>query len=431
MSLGGVIRRNIYWTSDKLKGSPVLQHYNDIKQILESGAIQKQSKHLHNLLDYSTKQSKFYSSFQGREINEFPVINKEILRKNYDSISVDIVHVPYHHGKMRIQRTSGSTGIPLAIPQDFRKRNRRVAELKYFGNIAGYKSHEKLAQLRIWTKWQNKSKLQSLYENIYAVDCSKIDEKILLDLTNLIKNKKIVALLGYASWYDKLVDFIEKNSIELTGMKAVIAVSEMLQPATRGKLTELLNCNVVSRYSNEEQGILGQDKGNDDRFFLNHASYFFEFLKLDSDENANPGDLCRIIVTDLFNYAFPMIRYDTGDTGVFENIKNNNYGLPVLQKIYGRLLDLVFDTNGVPVHPMALARIIKNYDEIELWQFIQKDQNKYELKLKLSTDMDLSSCTFRLKEFFGHNAQIEVKIVSEIPVLASGKHKPVLNEWTK
>jgi phenylacetate-CoA ligase len=186
---------------------------------------------------------------------------------------------------------------------------------------------------------------------------------------------------------------------------------------------------VVSRYSNEEQGILGQERLNDEIYYLNHASYFFEFLKLDSDEKANQGDLCRIVVTDLFNYAFPMIRYDTGDTGVFESEKNNDTYLPVLSKIYGRLMDLVFDTKQVAVHPMALARILKNYNEIVMWQFIQKERNKYELKLKLSAKIDLSDCLYEMKEIFGSDAKIDMKMVTEMPVLPSGKRKPVVNEW--
>jgi len=245
----------------------------------------------------------------------------------------------------------------------------------------------------------------------------------------LIKRKKIIALWGYASWYDKLVDFIMKYSIQLPGLKVIIAGSEMLQPATRQKLTELLNCNVVSRYSNEEQGILGQDKINDKKYHLNHASYYYEFLKLASNKKANPGELCRIVVTDLFNYAFPMIRYDTGDTGVFS--KAHDKDMPKLDEIYGRLLDLVYDTNQVAIHPMALARILKNYDEIEMWQFIQKNKDTYELKIKLTDEMDITDCVFQMKEIFGQNAHIEITLVDDIPALASGKRKPVKNEWKK
>lgn len=133
----------------------------------------------------------------------------------------------------------------------------------------------------------------------------------------------------------------------------------MLQPTTKNGLKKILNCNVISRYSNEEQGILGQARNNDERYYLNHASYYFEFLKLDSDKKAEPGEICRIVVTDLFNYAFPMIRYDTGDTGIYNSENNDSNGFPVLSKIYGRLLDLVYDTKGTTIHPMTLARILK------------------------------------------------------------------------
>jgi phenylacetate-CoA ligase len=432
MSLGGFIRRSLYWTNDYFHKSPIRKHYNDIETILENkdniGFI-AQKEHLDNILNHAVKSSEFYSEYNSNDIETFPIINKLIIRENHDSLKVKLSEIPEHTGKMHIQRTSGSTGTPLAIPQDRSKRNRRIAELKLFGKIAGYNSHEKLAQLRIWTKWHNKTKLQSFKENIFAVDCSRIDDSMLSELCNLINRKRITAIWGYASWYDRLLDYIERNSIKLPSIKVLIAGSEMLQSTTREQLKRLLNCKVISRYSNEEQGVFGQDRDNDEHYYLNNASYYFEFLKLDSDTKAEPGEICRIVVTDLFNYAFPMIRYDTGDTGIYCSKERNDF--PVLSKIYGRLLDLVYDTKGTAIHPMTLARILKNYDEIKLWQFIQKETNKYELKLELSADIDFPKCIEQLKEIFGDDSQINISLVEDIPVLSSGKRKPVVNEWKK
>ena len=77
-------------------------------------------------------------------------------------MSVPIQYIPEQETeKVHIQKNSGSTGTPFSIYQDTRKRNRRIAELKYFGEDVGFKSHEKLVQCRIWTKWQSKSKWQS------------------------------------------------------------------------------------------------------------------------------------------------------------------------------------------------------------------------------------------------------------------------------
>lgn len=433
MSIGGFIRRNLYWSSDFLLGSPVGVHYSDIRKILNNPVVgeKRQKDHLNRLIEFSVKNSKYYSKFACRDFASFPVMNKTLLRENYESIKVEQEVIPHHKGIMHIQRTSGSTGTPLAVPLDKRKRNRRIAELKYFGKIAGFNSHERLAQLRIWTKWQSKTKLQSFRENIFAVDCSRIDDKMLSELCTLIRSKKITAIWGYASWYDKLVEFIERYSIKLPSIKVAIAGSEMLQPTTREKLKRLLNCSVISRYSNEEQGILGQDRDDDEQYYLNHASYYFEFLKIDSDNKAEPGEICRIVITDLFNYAFPMIRYDTGDTGVYVEGNRNTAGFPVLRKIYGRLLDLVYDTKGTAIHPMTLARILKNYDEIKLWQFIQKSQSTFELKLNLTADINLPDCISQLKEIFGEDSQITISLVDEIPVLSSGKRKPVVNEWKR
>ena len=39
-------------------------------------------------------------------------------------------------------------------------------------------------------------------------------------------------------------------------------------------------------------------------------------LPQDCDEPAEPGELGRIVVTDYYNKTFPMVRYDTGDTGM-------------------------------------------------------------------------------------------------------------------
>ena len=386
----------------------------------------KQKQYLHNIVIHATNNSEYYKQFQNKSFELFPVMNKQILSEKFNAVQVDVKKIPGQKGRVHIQYTSGSTGMPFAIPHDTRKRNRRIAELKYFGEIAGFKSHECLAQLKVWKKGFNKSKFQIFKENIYPVDCTRIDDDMLQNFCNLIERKKITVLYGYPNWYGRLVDFLERKSIKLNTIKVVIAISEMLQPDTRKKLSELLNCKVYSRYSNEEQGILGQDKYNDEHFHLNHASYFFEFLKLDSDEKAAPGELCRIVITDLFNFAFPLIRYDTGDTGLYYYNESNRAEYPVLSKIYGRLIDLVYDTKGIPLHPSVFSSILINYREIILWQFIQKDYNYYLLKLKLSGDINLSECKSILKNILGKDANITIELVDNITVLPSGKIKTVI-----
>ena len=69
-----------------------------------------------------------------------------------------------------------------------------------------------------------------------------------------------------------------------------------------------------------ENGILAQQKtASENEFIINWASYHIEILNIDTNELAPNGTVGRIVVTDFFNYAMPLIRYDTGDLGVIDN----------------------------------------------------------------------------------------------------------------
>ena len=107
-------------------------------------------------------------------------------------------------------------------------------------------------------------------------------------------------------------------------VEIVISGAEFLNETTRNNLKKVFGCNVVSRYSNQENGILAQELIDSNYFMINNASYHIEFLKIDSDQEAEIGELSRIVITDLFNFATPMIRYDTGDLAVVE--EHDKYG---------------------------------------------------------------------------------------------------------
>src|SRR5690606_600549 len=123
-------------------------------------------------------------------------------------------------------------------------------------------------------------------------------------------------------------------------VKSVIAMSETLNDYTKFTIPKYFGVPVVSRYSNLENGIIAQQETNGSgNYLVNTASYFIEILEMDSDKPAPPGRLGRIVITDFFNYAMPMIRYDTGDIGSIspDKVGNKLY----LAHVEGRKLDLL------------------------------------------------------------------------------------------
>jgi len=183
---------------------------------------------------------------------------------------------------------------------------------------------------------------------------------------------------------------------------------------------------VLSRYSNNENGILAQEDRNvTSKFIINSASYYIEIFDLNKDIPISPGKSGRIVVTDLHNYAMPLIRYDTGDIGTMQLDDNN---MPYLQSIAGRKLDLIYDTKGNIV-PSHVSYKLCKYGDYKQFQLVQYGEKEY--LIKLNTDKKVDECVMiaEYKEYFGQDASITIEYVDEIPLLSSGKRKEVLNTY--
>lgn len=86
-------RAKIFWLIDALSGGSKKHHFEDLKDILEnydSPKIKERlSRYLTEELDYATEHITFYKNFKGyRKLQDFPVINKSIVRDN-ESIFLD------------------------------------------------------------------------------------------------------------------------------------------------------------------------------------------------------------------------------------------------------------------------------------------------------------------------------------------------------
>ena len=145
---------------------------------------------------------------------------------------------------------------------------------------------------------------------------------------------------SYASALEEVCKYLDNSStsgsIKNLRAASIMAQSEALTNETRERLQKYFNCTPCSRYSNLENGIIAQQTLHDnDLFLINRASYFEEILKMDSDIPVKPNELGRIVVTDLFNYAMPFIRYDTGDIGRFAVVKTTFLIIIILRRYKG------------------------------------------------------------------------------------------------
>lgn len=138
-------------------------------------------------------------------------------------------------------------------------------------------------------------------------------------------------------------------------------------------------------------------------------------------------------MTNLVSYTMPFIRYNLGDIGVYmEKMCSCGRSFPLLlEKIEGRSDELIVLPSGKFLSPNAFDVPIKYIDGIEKFQVIQEDRNNISVLLVIAhrnSDEIVKSVEQKLREHVPNNVNMNIKLVDEIPMAASGKQKCVISK---
>lgn len=429
------IRPMIFWSLDYIKGSKLRTHIKDIDDIFKnypsSDSLRKIDNRLNNLLEHAVSSTAFYQEYKGyKSIVDFPIVNKNIIRDNYE----DFTSSKYPIESLISIFTSGSTGTPFKVLQNRDKRIRNSADAIYFSHFGGFELGRRLYHFRNWGDISRKERVTCRIQNVIPQDVLDLSpENLTLFLERLKQDKSTIGFIGFASAYEAICRYMDTIGAEQTvaNIKSIIAIADPLNEYTKCAMRKYFKAQVVSRYSNHENGIVAQQRiGDNSVFHVNVSSYYVELLNLKNDLPAPDDEPGRIVLTDLFNYGTPIIRYDTGDVGIVKNNIVKGYGLNAINHIEGRRKDLIFNTSGQVIPFFPFSDIINKYPEIKQFQFIQEEKEIYRIILNSeSVISNEDSLKNELKEKIGHDASITIEYVNEIPLLESGKRKIVINNY--
>lgn len=416
--------RTLFWDEDRSLGCVVKEQYDEIKKVLSTKDFDWIKEQYKKIKAHAIRTTEYYKNYSIDD--EFPVVDKTTINKNYEAHKAKFGFEPPIH----ISSTSGSTGTPFSVIQDYKKRKRTIADLKVFGELCDYPSHERMVFFRVINDKLHRTPEQEEKENIYYIDSSNLSEGHLERMREKLLELNPRIVFSYSSTLVELAKYIaDKKSDTKFSLHSVLVGGEGISEENRKLLQNVFGCKVYRRYSDMELGILGQDNGDGKSYTLNWGSYYFECLKIESDEETESGEVGRIVITDLFNKAMPMIRYDTGDLGVMERTSKNE--LPFFKEIYGRKRDCIYKTNGELLSPAKIFVLMWGSEGLYQWQFIQETKKDYVLKLNAKKDFDVCAVLDKLKSVIGLDARIEVELVNDIPVTASNKRRAVICNYKK
>lgn len=430
-----ILRKKAYWTLDSMKGSPVGRQLADIEAIMSAGFnvelgvlnSSKSSVYINDILNYAISHVPYYKSFkEWQRLTDFPIVNKNIIRNNEAQFLSD----EFEKSQLVVKETSGSTGMPFTVYQDVTKRHRATADTLWFSKRAHYELGSRLYFSRVWDQKTTRSKLECLRQNWVMHDASSLSDEVISRFINqLEQDNSTKSVIIFASTLTAIAKYVERSGVKPKAkIASFITISESLPIWTKATIERQFDTLVFSRYSNQELGIMAQQMEGSDDFLVNTASFHFELLAMDNDAPVADGEEGRIVVTDLFNHAMPLIRYDTGDIA----IRKPGCERLIFEKVGGRRVDYIFDTKGKLVSPYVINTPMHEFLEIQQYQFIQEGEKDYTMLLNMKDGNFFKregEMLMMLKFYLGEDSKICVKYVDEIPVLKSGKRKQVVNNY--
>ena len=192
--------------------------------------------------------------------------------------------------------------------------------------------------------------------------------------------------------------------------------SEFPSPVHRKKVEELLSCSSVSWYGHTERAVLAYEK--DEQYTYNpFVSYGF------SEAIKNQQDDFSLVATSYYNYASPLIRYDTSDL-IDPNIQD---GLLVDFKISsGRNGEYILDRHSNKIYLTALI-FGRHHSIFDYVQHIQVKQNEVGKAIFYITSSENYSHEYLIDKMDLSNVDLDFSFeVIQSPIKTAAAKVPLL-----
>jgi phenylacetate-CoA ligase len=406
-------------------------------QWLSQQELQERSQaRLGRLLQHARENVPFY---RGLDASALPVMDKAAYRSQAPEAFV-ASNVP---AERRVEKaTSGSTGVPFHFAIDRAALPISFASQLSYDSWFGLRPFDRCLRVAVpqapapgaarLLPW-----LQRLHErwtqarlSVWDVDAERAEE-----VWRRIEAFRPDFLFGYTATLATMADLLARRGLTLSRpLRGVITTAETLSPPRRRLIEEYFRAPITNRYGLREFGWFSAQSCSvsPERFHVNTELVACEILRPDGSP-AEQGETGRIVLTDLWNYARPFIRYDTGDLAArLGGTCACGRGFPLLGPIEGRLQEWLTTPSGRMVSPGILGHYLFVYhqhgDAVRHYQIIQEGARRVSL-LVVPGDGWNEQAAERLRQdmsqLLGPELESEVRAVREIAPERSGK-RPIV-----
>ena len=347
------------------------------------------------------------------DFKQFPILTKTDIRTQGESL----LSSAFDKSKLRLKTTSGSTGVPLRIRIAERDVQWKYACTLRSDQWSGWKLGQRVAKV-----WGNPEYRQfglrgritnRLVDRAVHLDTCELTAERIETFTKTLRRHQPGLIFGHAHSLYLLACELRDRGIDDIRPNGIISTAMPLHHWQRVVIEEVFGTQATNRYGCEEVSLIASECEVHDGLHIAAESVYVEM----------PG-----IVTDLSNYAMPLIRYEIGDVLTAKPGRCAcGRGLPMLATIEGRDADYVTTPSGTRISGISLtenyALHIPGTAQVQIIQ-----ETPTFLRLRLVRDEHFSDASRRqiatlTEQLFGPAMRHEVELVEKIAQEPSGKYR--------
>jgi phenylacetate-CoA ligase len=353
-----------------------------------------------------------------------PVLSRRDLQQATD---VFCTAVPQAHLPIYETRTAGSTGEPVLV------KRTAYSQLDWLATtMREHLWHDRdflapFCAIRAYVPKIAKQKTWGAPAALLRPTGPALGIPITTDIESqiaLIREFQPKILLVYPSNLAALAQRCAASGVQISSLRQILTIGETLSPDVRMRATEVFNAEVSDMYSSQEVGNIAIQCPASQLYHVMAENLIVEILTEDG-RRAGEDEAGRVVLTDLNNFATPLIRYDIGDYAQAGPRCSCGRGLPTLKHILGRERNLILMPNESRHWPLVGYHEFRDIAPIVQYQMVQEDRRRVLFKLvteRTLTAEEESKLVAHVQTSLGYPFEIRLAyFVGRIPADANGK----------
>jgi phenylacetate-CoA ligase len=359
---------------------------------------------------------------------ELPPVGRRAMQRPADEI---FALPPKGHGPVKDGTTSGSTGEPVVI------RRTAINQIDWQAHVGRiHRWHSGTAPLRLAAIRAGLDRVRQRRD--WAAPASLLTPTgpaiVIPNGLPITEQRRLLiafrpdVLMIYPSNLDGLI--AADGPAPAFPLRQIRTIGETLTPDLRLRVQAHWDCPLIDIYSSEEVGHIALQCPDGPGHHIMADTLIVEVLDAE-DRPVAAGEEGRVVITDLRNFATPIIRYDIGDRAVAGGPCPCGRGFPTLAAVLGRTRNLILMPDGSRHWPLTGRAAYRAIAPVIQHQLIQRARDLIEIRLVTErplTGGEEDALAAVIRDALGHPFALDFHYFADsLPKGANGKLEEFVN----